>query len=60
MKPAWDIGTVLYRRADPESAPGMLTGIMIRAHEVTTYLVSWTDEGEMEHWECELTEEKAL
>ena len=54
----WKLGTILYLKANTENA-GMLTGRIERSG-VTTYLVSWPEEGEMEHWEIELTDEKAL
>ena len=58
MNPRWKLGTILYRKASPEEA-GMLTG-RIERPGVTTYLVSWPEDGEMEHWELELTDEKVL
>lgn len=55
----WKLGAVLYRKADTEVG-GTLTGLIERPGKVVTYLVSWPEDGEMEHWELELTEERAL
>lgn len=56
--PRWDLSTVLYLKVDGEAA-GMLIGYIVRPSSLT-YLVSWAEDGECEHWEMELTEEKPL
>lgn len=57
MKPHWDLGMTIYHKTNPEMA-GILTGRIERPDDVVTYLVAWPEEGEVEHWECELTEDK--
>lgn len=59
MKPTWPLETVLYHKTNPEMA-GILTGHIARPGGVMTYLVAWPEEGEVEHWECELVEDKPL
>lgn len=56
-RPRWELGTILYLKANTEEA-GMLVGYIIRPNLCITYLVMWPENGEMEHWEMELTEDK--
>lgn len=57
--PRWELGTILYRKADATIA-GMLTGYVVRFGGAVTYIVAWVEDGEDTHWEIELTDEKAL
>lgn len=57
--PRWDLGTVLYRKVNTE-AGGMLTGYVVRAGSAITYLIAWVEDGELEHFDFELSEDKVL
>lgn len=56
--PRWEMGTLLYLRANPESV-GMVTGYLYRPGPVLLYVMGWTDR-EDDRWEQELTEEKTF
>ena len=58
-QPVWDIGTMLYRKADTEQA-GIVTGYIVRTGNSITYLVAWAEDGELEHFVFELVDEKTL
>lgn len=57
--PRWDLGTLLYRKANPEEG-GTLVGYVVRPGSQLTYLVDWSEDGEREHWDISLSEEKGL
>lgn len=60
--PAFDLGATVYQRAAPEGDGGMVTGLLYRPGTVL-YLVTWGVaycEQETQHWECELTTERAF
>ncbi len=58
-QPRWELTTTLYRKTNGEVA-GILVGYVVRPGNAVTYLVAWAEDGESEHWECELTEERVL
>lgn len=61
--PAFNLGQVVYQRVAPEDGGGMITGLLYRPGGTIQYLVSWgvAHEGsETQHWEAELTEDKAF
>jgi hypothetical protein len=58
--PEYDIGSVIYLVVNAERK-GMVTGYLVRAEGILTYLVTWDDPvDEKEHWACELTATKPL
>ncbi len=57
--PRWDLGTLLYRKANSEIG-GTLVGYVIRPDGRITYLVDWSEDGEAEHWEVALSDERSL
>lgn len=59
--PVFTLGQIVYQHAAPEEG-GMVTGILYRPGAVI-YMVSWAVghcADETQHWECELTGEKAF
>ncbi len=57
--PRWDFGTLLYRKASSEEG-GTLVGYVVRPDGRMTYLVDWAEDGEAEHFEIALSDEKTL
>ena len=56
MKPKFSIGQIVFHKAGGEEA-GIITGVTFRSTSFT-YLVTWADREEAEHYEFELTTEK--
>jgi hypothetical protein len=52
----YDLGSMVYHVLVAERRPGMVTGVMIRPGSVT-YLVTWPDLGETQHYCIELRSE---
>lgn len=54
-----EIGTTVYHRADEMQEPRIVTGIVKRPNNVTTYMVGYKD-GETECYDVEITTEKII
>jgi hypothetical protein len=50
--PAFDIGDIVRLRANND-VHGVVTGVIRREYS-WTYLVSWPETGEIEHYSCEI------
>lgn len=55
----FEIGDIVYHRSDEMNKPLLITGIVQRPRDVTTYMVT-TEEHERECYEFELTENKTI